>query len=176
MSERHPSIIHEADVPWVDTAAVTRAAHPDDHDRGQRFGARGKSLGRAAGASKLGCTLYELAPGLRGFPFHFHAANEEAIYVLSGSATLRLGDREHAVTAGDYIALPVGPAHAHQLINTSSEPVRYLCMSTLQYPEVAFYPDSRKVGAMTPVNGPGGGAFRQLHRIGESLAYYDGED
>jgi len=175
MSERHPNIINESELPWVDTAAVARAATPADHDRGQRFGSRARALGRSAGSSKLGCSLYELAPGLCSFPFHYHTANEEAIYLLEGSATLRLGEHEVAVSAGDYIALPVGQAHAHQLINTSSAVVRYLCMSTMIYPEVAFYPDSNKVGSIC-MAGPGGGLFRQLQRLGESLPYYDGED
>lgn len=66
--------------------------------------------------------------------------------ILEGEVTLRLGDREIAVGPGDYIALPAGPDHPHQLINRSGSPVRYLCMSTMQYPEIAFYPDSRKIG------------------------------
>jgi len=49
-------------------------------------------------------------------------------------------------------------------------------MSTMQYPEIAFYPDSHKVGVIAPSGGVPGGTFRQLHRIGESLSYYDGED
>jgi uncharacterized cupin superfamily protein len=90
-------------------------------------------------------------------------------------ATLRLGDREIAVRAGDYIALPVGPGHAHQLINTSGAPIHYLCMSTLQTPEVAVYPDSHKIGFSTALGGPAGGSF-EVQRLGTSLPYYDGED
>ena len=177
MSERHPNIVNGHEVEWIDTAEATRAASPDDRDRGKQFGSRARRLAQAAGGGKLGCSLYELAPGKRSFPFHYHLANEEAIYVLDGEATLRLGDREIPVKAGDYIALIPGPAHAHQLINESSAPVHYLCLSTMQYPEVAVYPDSRKVGFISQYGSPdGGGPFRQLQRFGESLAYYDGED
>jgi uncharacterized cupin superfamily protein len=176
MSDRHPNIINAQDIAWIDTAEVNRAASPGDRDRGHQFGARARPLGRNAGAGKLGCTLYELPPGKRSFPFHYHLANEEAIYILDGEATLRLGDREIAVHAGDYIALRVGPDHAHQLINNSGSAIHYLCMSTLQYPEIAMYPDSRKFGAISMSTEPGGAPFRQLHRLGESLPYYDGED
>src|SRR5262245_46144049 len=117
MSDRHPNIINAQDIDWIDTAEATRAASPADKDPGHHFGARARPLGRNAGATRLGCTLYELPPGKRGFPFHYHLANEEAIYILEGEATLRLGNREIAVRVGDYIALPVGPDHAHQLIN-----------------------------------------------------------
>jgi len=176
MSERHPHIVNAAQVPWIDTAEATRAASPEDRDRGHQFGARARPLGRSANAARLGCTLYELAPGKRSFPFHYHLAREEAIYVLDGEATLRLGDREIAVGAGDYIAFPVGPEHPHQLVNTSTAPIHYLCMSTLQEPEVVVYPDSRKVACLSTSGAPGGGQLRQLQRLGESLSYYDGED
>jgi uncharacterized cupin superfamily protein len=175
MSDRHPNIVNADQLDWLDLAEATRAAFPGDAGRGLSFGARGKPLGVAAGCARLGCSLYELPPGKRGFPFHYHLANEEAIYVLDGEATLRLGDREIAVRAGDYIALPAGPGHAHQLINRSAAPVHYLCMSTLQTPEVAVYPDSHKVAFSTAPGGPAGGPF-EVQRLGTSLTYYDGED
>lgn len=71
---------------------------------------------------------------------------------------------------------PRGWDHAHQLINTSNAVIHYLCMSTLQAPEVVFYPDSRKVAFMSPSGGPGNGPIRQIQRLGESLSYYEGED
>ena len=165
MSDRHPNIVNAQDVPWIELADPSAP----------KFAARARRLGLPAGCQRLGCTMYEVPPGKRSCPFHYHLANEEAIYILDGEATLRLGDREVAVRAGDYIALPVGPAHPHQLINASAAPVRYLCMSTLQTPEVAIYPDSGKIGFSTAVGGPGGGPF-ELGRLGASLAYYDGED
>ncbi len=166
MSERHPNVIHQDEVAW------------GERGNGKRFGLRGKRLAHAAGARRLGCSLYELAPGKRSFPFHYHLANEEAIYILEGEATARMGEREVVVRAGDYIAMPTGPAHAHQLLNHTETPVRYLCMSTLQEPEVAVYPDSKKVGVL---GGPGsidasGKQLMQLTRQGESLTYWDGED
>ncbi len=176
MSEPLPSIVNADQLSWVDTAEESRAADPADRDRGRQFGSRAKRLARATHAAKLGCTLFELLPGKRSFPFHYHLANEEAIYILDGEATLRLGDREIAVRAGDYIALPVGPEHPHQLVNTSNAPLHYLCMSTMQYPEVAVYPDSHKVAFINPSGGPSPGRFRQIQRLGESLPYYDGED
>lgn len=175
MNERHPNIVNHARLPWIDTAEATRAAFPADHDRGKQFGARAKPLGVHAGCARLGCTLYELPPGKRSFPFHYHLANEEAIYILDGEATLRLGDREISVGPGDYIAIPAGPAHPHQLINRSSTSIHYLCMSTLQTPEVAVYPDSGKIGFSTAPGGPAGGPFA-VQRLGTSLPYYDGED
>src|SRR2546423_316612 len=91
--------------------------------------------GAELAASKLGASWFEIQPGKKAFPFHFHLANEEAIFVLEGEGVLRNGDEEHTVRAGDYIALPPGPP-GHQLINRSSAPLRYLAFSTMIEPEV----------------------------------------
>ena len=107
-----------------------------------------KRLGAAAGGKKLGCSLYEQPPGKRAFPYHCHFANEEAVYVLEGEGTLRIGAKEVPLRAGDYVALPVGEETAHQIINSSTATLRYLCFSTSIEPEVVKYPDSGKVGLM----------------------------
>jgi uncharacterized cupin superfamily protein len=54
-------------------------------------------------------------PGGRAWPYHYHLGNEEAIYVLIGSGTLRLGEREVTLSRGDYVGLPVEEAGAHQI-------------------------------------------------------------
>jgi quercetin 2,3-dioxygenase len=51
--------------------------------------------------------------GAKGFhvPLHRHGNSHEAIYVLEGSAQLRLGDKEFALEGGDYVSVPPGTAH-----------------------------------------------------------------
>jgi hypothetical protein len=58
-----------------------------------------KPLGTAAGNHKLGCSLYEVPPGCKSWPYHYHYANEEAIYVLEGRGTLRLDGEEIAIAS-----------------------------------------------------------------------------
>ena len=48
------------------------------------FMVRRRALAHAAGGRHLGCCLYEVQPGKRLFPYHYHFANEEAMYVLRG--------------------------------------------------------------------------------------------
>ena len=98
----------------------------------------------------------ELPPGKTAWPFHYHCGNEEAIYVLSGEATLRLGAERVVVRAGDYVALPAGAEHAHQMTNTGADSCTYLVMSTMRDPDVIVYPDSDKVGAIAGAAGPKG--------------------
>jgi uncharacterized cupin superfamily protein len=105
-------------------------------------------LGKPAGSIELSATLTEVAPGGISFPRHAHYVNEEAIYVLSGSGEARIGDAPVPVRPGDWIALPTGPEHAHQMINVSTvEPLVYLCISTMRGAEIVEYSDSGKIGA-----------------------------
>src|SRR5262245_6991086 len=101
--ERPRTVVHE------DQVETKRQGHGDN------FLVLRKQLGAAAGAQKIGCSLIELPPGKKSWPFHYHLVNEEAIYVLSGEGTLRLPKGETPVRAGDYIAFLVGPEHAHQM-------------------------------------------------------------
>src|SRR5438067_1293889 len=136
MSERrHPNV---ANVAEVDGRANTK---------GTKIGATMKRLGSATGGQRLGCSWTEVPPGRAAFPRHFHTANEEALYVLEGEGTVRLGDAIIVLKPGDYVTFPLGPSHAHQVRNTGTGPLRYLGLSTLQMPEVVGYPDSKKIGA-----------------------------
>ncbi|HKJ00404.1 MAG TPA: cupin domain-containing protein [bacterium] len=162
---RHPHIVNVNDLEWIVT----------EHGR---FGAERKAFTAPAGGRQLGFSLYRVPPGKSAFPAHLHHANEEAIYVLSGSGTLRLGEQRHPVGPGDYIALPAGPP-AHQLLNTGVAPLEYLCVSTMIHPEVSEYPDSGKFGVMTD-SAPGGDkAQRRLsgfYKTADAVDYYEGED
>jgi len=50
---------------------------------------RRTKLAAAAGGDRLGCSLYELPPGKKSWPFHYHTGNEAALYVLAGTGRLR---------------------------------------------------------------------------------------
>ena len=157
----------------ADSRIVNADTVKQEHLRhGRTFGSTFQRLSDAAGGEKLGCSLYEVAPGKRAFPFHAHYGMEEAIYVLEGEGTLRLGEGEFAVRAGTYAAFPPGPDAPHQLINTGTTPLRYLCLSSGSGPEVVVYPDSGKVLAAAGGWPP---KVRVIARLGENLGYWDGE-
>lgn len=53
----------------------------------------------------------------------------QAIYILSGQGTMRIGKNSYEAAAGDYFALLPGLEDtAHQLRNTSQDTLRYLVM------------------------------------------------
>jgi uncharacterized cupin superfamily protein len=160
-SRRHANVVHRDEI------------EPYEMHRGKHHH-RGRQLGGPAGSRQLGGTLIELPPGAISFPFHYHCANEEAVYVISGRGTVRLGEARVAVRAGDWIAHPTGAAHAHQMINDSDEPLVYLCISTKHTCEVAGYPDSGKLAMLVREPGKDAPVLRRLIRD-ESLDYWDGE-
>ncbi len=115
-----------------------------------------KQLGEAAGGERLGCSLYELPPGCQPWSYHYHAANEEALYVLSGEGTLRLDGETHHIETGDYVACPADESGAHCVVNDSGDPLRYLAVSTMRDPDVTMHPEVGKVGVF--VGSPPGGS------------------
>ncbi|MFT5681520.1 MAG: putative cupin superfamily protein [Myxococcota bacterium] len=161
VTQTDPRVVHIGDVKY------------ETMSRGSKFSSRSQHLSAATSAEKLGCTLYEVAPGKRAFPFHAHYGIEEALFVLSGKGTLRLGKSRIPVRAGSYAAFPPGPGTAHQLINTGTTTLRYLCISSGADPEVVVYPDSNKVMASAGGSPP---KVRIIARANENLGYWDDED
>lgn len=101
------------------------------------------SPGDATGLTTLGINIFEIAPGDKSTEFHVHACEDEAVYVLSGSATARTGDDTHAIHAGDFIGYPKG-GPAHEIHNTGAAPLRLLVIGQRLEEDVIDYPDQRK--------------------------------
>jgi uncharacterized cupin superfamily protein len=99
-------------------------------------------------------TLYELAPHAAVAPYHVHHANEELMVVLSGRPRLRTPEGERELEPGAVVAFPRGPDGAHQVTNPGDEPVRVLLVSTMNFPDIAEYPDT---GALLAMTAPGAG-------------------
>lgn len=165
--KRHANVVN------VEEVAAREEAHGG-------FGYRTRRLGADAGGKGLGCSWYELPPGKSSFPHHWHSAIEEAVYILDGTGTLRVGADTVEVRAGDYAAFPAGPDCAHQLANTGDGPLRYLCISGPAQPtnlDICVYPDSKKVAFVAgfdPVKRTGW--IRQLiKQEAPAAGYYDDE-
>jgi len=163
---RHPNEVNVSEV------------EPREFHQG-RIGNRAWRLGAAAGSAALGCSVTELAPGDTSYPYHFHSSLEEALFVLEGEGTLRIGAEQVALRSGDYAAFPVGPELAHTLTNGGSVPLRYLVLSSPCTPvtmDVIGYPDSNKVAFSSGVTGPGKSWFRKMIKQDQaSLDYFEDE-
>lgn len=132
-------------------------------------------VGKRLGAERIGASLYELAPGQKTFPYHFHYAQDELLIVLRGEPTLRDPGGERKLAPGDCVVFKRGPEGAHLLRNDTDEPCRLLMLSSSADVEVAVYPDSGKVGAMAKVPGSEG-VFRLIVREDSGVDYFEGED
>ncbi|MEO8306980.1 MAG: cupin domain-containing protein [Pseudomonadota bacterium] len=147
-------------------------------DAAQRFASKLAPVGSRIGAQLLGYNITAVPPGMRAFPLHNHHATEEMFFIVSGSGELRIGDERFTLRVGDFIANPPGgPEVAHQIINTGSEELRYLAVSTLVTPEIVEYPDSGKFGAILRRKQPDGSqrVLRHIDREGTGLDYWEGE-
>lgn len=135
------------------------------------FGGKIGWIGPVIGAQKLGYNLTVVEPGNRVFPFHNHRVNEEMFFILEGKGEVRIGSETYPIQKGDIIAHPPGgPDTAHQIINTGSEEMRYLSVSTKEGPEICDYPDTGKFAVLAD-----GGKFRYVGRADQSLDYWEGE-
>ncbi len=65
-----------------------------------------------------------LAPGQATTP-HYHPRTEEIYYILEGTGAMQVGLDVSEVGPGDAIAIPA--ALAHQITNTGSGLLRFLC-------------------------------------------------
>jgi uncharacterized cupin superfamily protein len=128
-------------------------------------------VGQKIGAERIGASLYELAPGQRTFPYHWHTVKEEWLVVLRGEPTLRDPSGERRLDAGDVVLFSRGPEGAHLIRNDTEEPVRLLILSSDQDTrgEIAFYPDSGKVGLW-------GEGIRKILDESAELDYFHGEE
>jgi uncharacterized cupin superfamily protein len=124
----------------------------------------------------LGMTLYELFPGQTQCPYHFHHGDEELMLVLRGRPTLRTPDGERELEAGEFLHFPKGAAGAHQVVNRSDEPVRYLVGSSNVAPEICEYPDSGKVAVFSRLDSQRGQRLVTVHRLDDGVDYFDGEE
>jgi uncharacterized cupin superfamily protein len=131
-------------------------------------------VGDKIGAKKLGYSVVVLEPGFKVCPFHNHHVNEEMFLILEGEGTLRFGENEYAIKKDDIIACPPGGTEvAHQIINTGTSDLRYLCLSTNEPFEICEYPDSNKALALAGERG--NYAFRHITRLDDAVDYYHGE-
>ena len=156
--------VNETDVEWSETER-------------ERTHFRRKKLAAAAGADDLGASLYELPSGASSWPYHYHTANAEAIYVLGGTGVLRTPDGDERIEAGDFCAFPASAEGAHRLHNDGDDPLRYLAVSTMRDPDVTVYPDSGKIGvyAGSPPGGEGDRDVSGYYRRDDDVDYWTDE-
>lgn len=154
-----PHIISSADVPW------------EEAGYGRFHGMRYQHLTAAAIGDdyRVGVAIEELAPGKRSNPAHYHIFEEEHVYILEGSLTLRLGERRYEMKAGDYVCFPAGQKAGHCLVNDGETTCRYVVLGENNPNEVSIFTDTGKVNVRSL-------GRRALFDVTATRDYWQGED
>lgn len=100
-----------------------------------------RKLGDYFGLTNFGINLTQLAPGAISALFHHHLKQDEFVYILEGTATLMLGEKEYLLSPGDCIGFKAGAGVAHQLVNQSTEAVVYLEVGDRSQGDEVEYPN-----------------------------------
>jgi uncharacterized cupin superfamily protein len=147
----------------------------DESSEQDGFTWRRAGLARAAGAERLGASLFELEPGQAAFPLHYHLANEELLIVVSGTPSLRGADEERALEQGEIVSFPRGEHGAHQVVNRSEQPARILMISEMIAPDIVVRPESGKLSAFGRPPGGRGEGMHEVFFAADSAPFWDGE-
>jgi uncharacterized cupin superfamily protein len=98
-------------------------------------------LSVAGGLTQFGAYLDTLAPGAWSSQRHWHSAEDEFIYLLSGTVTLRDDNGMTDLFPGDAVCWPHGQPNGHHLTNRGDVPARWLIVGTRAKGDVCTYPD-----------------------------------
>ena len=88
-----------------------------DGEERDGYASRERLVAEELGAKLWGGTLFELSPGERICPYHWHVGEEEWLLVVAGAPTLRTPDGERVLRAWDVAVFPRGPEGAHEVRN-----------------------------------------------------------
>ena len=132
----------------ADIAALPERRHRHQfNDRAVRLT---RTLGEPAGLERIGVHLVRLPSGHDSTQHHYHDADEEFLYVVSGRGIARIGDDEFEVGPGDFMGFPA-PSPAHSLHNPFDEDLLYLMGGERNAVDAVHYPLIRRT--MTKAHG-----------------------
>jgi uncharacterized cupin superfamily protein len=121
-------------------------------------------LSDAGGLTQFGCYVETLPPGATSSERHWHSSEDEALYLLSGTATVVDDDGTHLLSPGDAALWRRGEANAHHVQNHSDAPCTYVIAGARVQGDICTYPDSgrRQVNTATTweVQDPNGTRLR----------------
>jgi uncharacterized cupin superfamily protein len=98
-------------------------------------------LGDAAGLSQFGVNRLRLAPGVWSSQRHWHAAEDEFVYVLEGEVVLVTNAGEEVLRAGDCAGFKANDPDGHHLQNRSDRDALVLEIGHRDDGHFVEYPD-----------------------------------
>jgi uncharacterized cupin superfamily protein len=122
-----------------------------------------RRLGEAAGLTQFGVNLMRLPPGAWSSQRHWHAREDEFVYVLSGEVWLVTDAGEELLRAGDCAGFKAGVRDGHHLQNRSATDAVLLEIGTRDDEDWGEYSDIDMV--FKPARYSDGGGF--AHKNGK---------
>lgn len=101
-------------------------------------------LSVAGGITQFGTYLDRLDPDAWSGQRHWHSAEDEFLYLLSGTASLHDDNGMTDLFPGDAICWPHGQPNGHHLTNRGDVPARWLIVGTRAQGDVCTYPDESR--------------------------------
>jgi uncharacterized cupin superfamily protein len=152
-----PSILSRAKDTLPTFVAETTYTHPiiGQHPGPYAY----QLLSDPGGLTQFGAFVEELPPGSRSGHRHWHEAEDEMVYILSGQGVL-VEDAEIPLSPGDVACWPKGTPVGHRIDNRSDQPLCYLVIGTRLPRDTIHYTDHDLI---TLKDGP---ARTYLHRDG----------
>jgi uncharacterized cupin superfamily protein len=132
----YPTLMHAADVP--PQARQTNYPQPF---ASRVAGRQKRRLGEVFGLANFGVNLTTLAPGAMSALRHFHARQDELIYILEGAPILITNAGERQMKPGDCAGFKCGTGDAHHLVNRGTSDVVYLEIGDRTPGDTVVYPD-----------------------------------
>ncbi len=118
------------------------------------------ALGDLGGLDQFGVNLTRLSPGAASAHKHWHAKEDELVYVLEGETVLVEDDGETILRAGDAATFKANVENGHMIINRSNADAVFLEIGTRSPDEVSSYTDPEVDLKMVKENG-GWTAYRK---------------
>lgn len=130
-------------MPKIDIDALpveTGTFYPPPFDQAV-MGRERKRLGNAVGLDQFGINLCRLKPGAASSQRHWHANEDEFVYLLEGEVVLCEDGGETVLKPGDAAGWKAGAPNGHCLVNRSDRDAVILEIGTRAAAEIATYSD-----------------------------------
>ncbi|WP_411816866.1 cupin domain-containing protein [Hyphococcus sp. DH-69] len=121
------------------------------------------AIGDLGGLDQFGVNYTRLAPGAASAHKHWHAKEDELIYMIEGEAVLVEDDGETTLHAGDFATFKAGVANGHMLVNRSAMDAVFLEVGTRSPDDISTYTDPAIDMRMVK----NGGVWKALHKDGK---------
>jgi uncharacterized cupin superfamily protein len=149
----------------TDIAETTGSGYPAPFDAPVK--ARGyRRLGLAFGLTQFGVNIVRLPPGVWSSQRHWHALEEELVYVLAGEVVMVTDDGEQICRPGDCAGFKAGVQDGHHFINRSDKDAVLLVVGSRIDGDHGAYPDIDMIFTPRSYTAPTGKGFGYARKDG----------